>query len=62
MAREVGLAAQALSIAEGAATGAGGVWTTLLDIPLLFTLALRTIRKIGHCYGYALDDAGAAPW
>ena len=55
MAREVGLAAQALATAEGAATGAGGVWTTLLDIPLLFGLALRTIRKIGHCYGYALD-------
>lgn len=56
MARQVGLAAQALATAEGAATGAGGVWTTLLDIPLLFGLALRTIRKIGHCYGYTLDD------
>lgn len=56
MARQVGLAAQALATAEGAATGGGGVWTTLLDIPLLFGLALRTIRKIGHCYGYPLDD------
>jgi EcsC protein family len=56
MAHQVGLAAQALATAEGAATGAGGVWTTLLDVPLLFTLALRTIRKIGHCYGYKLDD------
>ncbi len=53
---QVGMTAQALAIAEGAATGAGGVVTTLVDIPLLFTLALRTIRKIGHCYGYPLDD------
>ncbi len=56
MAQPVGLGAQVLATAEGAATGAGGVLTTLLDIPLLFGLALRTIRKIGHCYGYALDD------
>jgi hypothetical protein len=56
LARQTGLAAHALAIAEGAATGAGGVATTLLDVPLLFTLALRTIRKIGHCYGYPLDD------
>lgn len=56
MTRRVSLAAQALATAEGAATGAGGVFTTLIDIPLLFGLALRTVRKIGHCYGYTLDD------
>lgn len=47
--------AQFVATVEGAATGAGGVWTTLIDIPLLFTLAVRTIRRIGHCYGYALE-------
>ena len=52
LARQVGLAAQALAVAEGAATGAGGMLTTLLDVPLLFILALRTIIKTGHCYGY----------
>ncbi len=41
---------------EGGATGAGGALTTLVDIPLLFVLSLRTIRRIGHCYGYALDQ------
>ena len=30
--------------------------TTLIDIPLLFILSLRTILKIGHCYGYPLDQ------
>jgi hypothetical protein len=55
LARQVGLSAQTVAIAEGAATGAGGVLTTLVDVPLLFVLALRTILKIGHCYGYPLD-------
>ena len=56
LARQTGFAAQALATIEGAATGAGGVWTTVLDIPLLMVLSLRTIRKIGHCYGYPLND------
>ena len=55
MAMQVGVGARMLATVEGAATGAGGAWTTLFDIPLLFTLALRTIRKIGHCYGDPLD-------
>jgi EcsC protein family len=55
MARQAGLTALAISVAEGAATGAGGLWTTLLDVPLAIVVALRTIRKIGHCYGYSLE-------
>ena len=55
MAMQVGFGARMVAIVEGAATGAGGAWTTLFDVPLLFTLALRTIRKIGHCYGEPLD-------
>jgi hypothetical protein len=52
LAWQAGIFSQALATAEGAATGAGGILTTLLDIPLLFVLSLRTIIKIGHCYGY----------
>ena len=55
MAKQVGRTALAISTAEGAATGAGGVFTTLIDVPILFTLALRTIRKIAYCYGYPLE-------
>ena len=47
---------QVFATAQGAATGAGGTLTTLIDIPLLFILSLRTILKIGHCYGYPLDQ------
>jgi EcsC protein family len=55
LAMQVGSVAQVWATIEGAATGAGGVLTTLIDVPLLFVLALRTIMKIGHSYGYPLD-------
>ena len=55
LAQRVGIAAQTWATIQGAATGAGGFITTLIDVPLLFVLSLRTIRRIGHCYGYTLD-------
>jgi EcsC protein family len=55
LSKQIGATALAIAAIEGAATGAGGVLTTLIDIPLLFVLALRTIRKVGHCYGYDVD-------
>ncbi len=55
IASRVCVGSQVWAAVEGAATGAGGVLTTLIDIPLLFILSLRTIIKIGHCYGYPLD-------
>ncbi|HKI16707.1 MAG TPA: EcsC family protein, partial [Isosphaeraceae bacterium] len=58
LARRVAASARLISLFEGGVTGAGGVVTTVLDIPLLFVLSLRTIQKIGHCYGYALDSEG----
>jgi len=56
LAQQVGMAAQVLAMAEGAATGAGGALTTLIDVPLLFISALRTIIRIGQCYGYPADQ------
>jgi hypothetical protein len=55
LAFRVGAAAQGWATVEGAVTGFGGVITTLLDVPLLFVLSLRTILRVGHCYGYSLD-------
>jgi hypothetical protein len=51
--RRVSVAARTLAAVEGAATGAGGAATTLIDVPLLFASALRTIIRIGQCYGYS---------
>ena len=62
LARRVGSFAQGVATIEGVLTGAGGVWTTLVDIPLLFGLCLRTIIKIGYCYGYALDQPTDKAW
>jgi hypothetical protein len=56
LAAQAGVFSQVFATAQGALTGAGGVLTTLVDIPLLFILSLRTILKIGHCYGYPLDQ------
>ncbi|WP_177504107.1 EcsC family protein [Anaerosinus sp.] len=44
----------ALGIAatEGAATGWAGFTGLVIDVPAVITLALRTIYKIGLCYGY----------
>lgn len=56
VATRVGAVACVWATIEGGATGAGGVLTTVLDIPLLFILSIRTILKIGHSYGYLLDQ------
>ena len=56
LALQTGVFSQVFSTVQGAVTGAGGALTTLIDIPLLFILSLWTILKIGHCYGYPLDQ------
>jgi hypothetical protein len=55
LANEIEVVSQVIATAQGAITGAGGFLTTLIDVPLLFVLSLRTILKVGHCYGYPLD-------
>jgi EcsC protein family len=55
LALRVGVGSKVWATIEGAATGAGGILTTMVDVPLLFVLSLRTIIKIGQCYGYPLD-------
>jgi len=62
LSRRVGAFARGIAAVEGAVTGAGGIWTTLLDVPLLFGLCLRTIIKTGRCYGYALDRPADKAW
>lgn len=41
-----------MATAEGAAAGAAGIFGIAADIPLVLVLALRTIHKIGVCYGF----------
>ena len=52
LANEVHNWALALLGAEGGATGWMGLPGMAVDIPMVVTLALRTIHKIGLCYGF----------
>ena len=42
--------------ATGAGTGVAGVAGIIADVPALITMSLRTIQKIGLCYGYRTDN------
>lgn len=48
-----------IATAEGTAVGATGLPGIAADIPFITTLALRTIHKIGVCYGYVADASNA---
>ena len=54
LAWQAGVSSQFWGTVQGGVTGFGGIFTTLVDVPLLFVFSLRTILKIGHCYGYPL--------
>ena len=45
------------AMAEGATIGAAGGATIAVDIPFIITFALRTIYKIGACYGYDINPS-----
>lgn len=46
--------AERFAVVESAATGFGG---PLFHVPAQLIAALRSITRIGHCYGYELDDS-----
>ncbi len=48
-----------IATAEGVAGGFVGLPGLAADIPFITTLALRTIHKIGVCYGYVADVSNA---
>jgi len=52
LANEVHNWAIAFASAEGGTTGATGILGMAVDIPAIIVLALRTIHKIGICYGF----------
>ena len=45
-----------LASAEGVGSGIWGIYGLVMDIPFIITFALRTIHKIGLCYGYDSKD------
>jgi hypothetical protein len=56
LANEVHNWAIGIASAEGVGLGIWGIYGLMLDIPFIITFALRTIHKIGLCYGYKSKD------
>jgi len=44
-----------IATVEGAGTGFFGIFGAPVDIPALVTISLRTVEKIGLCYGYEVN-------
>lgn len=44
--------------ASGALLGVAGIAGLVIDVPALLVLALRTIQRVGLCYGEALEGEG----
>lgn len=55
LAATVSVPAERQAMIEGAVAGVGGVVTETMNVPLLLAASLRSIARIGHCYGYPLD-------
>ena len=56
LANEIHNWAIGIASAEGVGSGMWGIYGLALDIPFVITFALRTIHKIGLCYGYRNKD------
>jgi hypothetical protein len=56
LANEVHNWAIGIASAEGVGSGLCGIFGLMLDIPFIIGFALRTIHKIGLCYGYKNSD------
>lgn len=51
LARAVTRRAMLMAGGSGALFGAAGAFGLVADVPSLLTLALRTVHRLGHCYG-----------
>jgi hypothetical protein len=56
LANEVHNWAIGIASAEGVGSGVLGIYGLAMDIPFIVTFALRTVHKIGFCYGYKSKD------
>ncbi|MFZ2958435.1 MAG: EcsC family protein [Candidatus Ozemobacteraceae bacterium] len=50
--------AKGFAAAEGAITGMAGIAGLAADIPALLILAIRSIRRVGFCYGFDTGSEG----
>ncbi|MGL5820050.1 MAG: EcsC family protein [Sarcina sp.] len=56
LARDVKKSAISIGTIQGITVGSIGIVGLAVDIPFILSIALRTIMKIGACYGYELNS------
>jgi EcsC protein family len=54
LAEQVSVHAQRLALLESTAAGMVGIFGAAVNVAVFLRAAIRAIRRIGHCYGYAL--------
>jgi hypothetical protein len=54
LAATISAPAERRALVEGAVAGLGGIVTETLNVPILLAATLRSIFRIGHCYGFPL--------
>jgi hypothetical protein len=62
LADRIGGVTQVSAFVGGAVTGAGGLFSAPVDVGMLMMIALNGIRRVGHCYGYPLDQPEDRPY
>lgn len=55
LADDVSTGSLGIAAADGAVTGAGGIFLAAADVGALSIVALRAILRMGHCYGISLE-------
>jgi hypothetical protein len=55
LADDISAPAEREALIEGMIAGLGGIVTETMNLPVLLTAALRSVYRIGHCYGFPLD-------
>lgn len=56
LAVSISRSAERRAMVEGAIAGIGGIVTATLNVPILLAATQRSIDRVGHCYGFALDS------
>jgi hypothetical protein len=56
LAGTISASAERRAMVEGALAGLGGIVTETLNVPILLAATMRSIFRVGHCYGFSLDS------
>ncbi len=55
LADEVARSSRNMAVVDGVVTGVGGLLLATAEVGALAVVAIRTVQRTGHCYGFPLD-------